>query len=60
MADIDICKQHNKPKDQVWKERQARGGALNRIGCVDCKAEARNAPPRASKRPISSFSRRRL
>jgi hypothetical protein len=43
------CKKHGKPKDQVWPERQARGGVLMRAGCVDCKAAARGAPPRRPK-----------
>lgn len=47
-----MCKKHGKPKTEVWIERQARGGALNRIGCIDCKAAARGAPPRGAKKTI--------
>lgn len=60
----DVCKRHNKPKEHAWKERQAGGGSLNRIGCIDCKAEARNAPPRPRPRSTRSsdvaFFRRRF
>lgn len=48
---MKMCKRHNKPKNQVWDERQAGGGMLNRIGCIDCKELAQNAPPRPRPRP---------
>jgi hypothetical protein len=49
-----FCKRHKKPKTENWIERQARGGGLMRIGCVDCKAEARGAPPRDKQPPRSN------
>jgi hypothetical protein len=49
-----FCKRHKKPKTENWIERQARGGGLMRIGCVDCKAEARGAPPRDKPAPRSN------
>jgi hypothetical protein len=52
-----ICRRHGKPKDQVWTEPQARGGALTRVGCVDCKAAAAAQPP---KKPAVGFLRRRI
>lgn len=59
---MKICKRHNKPKNRVWDERQAGGGSLNRIGCVDCELEAKNKPPRPrpQMRPVmpASFFRR--
>ena len=53
------CKRHGKPRDQVIKERQEHGGTLERVGCVDCKAEAERRP-RPSKREtrVKSFIRR--
>jgi hypothetical protein len=51
---MSMCKRHKKVKDQVWSERQARGGSLNRVGCVDCKAEALNAPPRPRKPKVNA------
>lgn len=51
------CKKHGKPIDQFWSERQARGGTLNRIGCAECKAAARGAPPR-SKKPAERVLKR--
>lgn len=44
------CKRHGKPRNQVWEERQAHGGKLQRVGCIDCREEARNAPPRPQKK----------
>jgi hypothetical protein len=41
-----FCKKHGKRKTEYWLEKQARGGGLMRIGCVDCKEAARGAPPR--------------
>ena len=51
MADIDICKQHNKPKDQVEGAPGARRRGLQSRG------EERAAA--SQQRPISSFFRRR-
>jgi hypothetical protein len=48
-----ICKRHRKPKDQNWMEKQTHGGLLMRIGCVDCKAAARGAPPRPKSAPLA-------
>jgi hypothetical protein len=56
----NTCKKHNKPKNQVWEERQARGGSLIRVGCVDCREASENSPPRPRppKRETSLFRRR--
>jgi hypothetical protein len=54
--EMAMCKKHNKPKTEIWNERQARGGSLMRVGCVDCKAAARNAPPRSKKPPMNSYN----
>lgn len=42
---MSLCKLHNKPKTEIWYEKQhhrnrAQRGVLLRIGCVDCKAAA--------------------
>jgi hypothetical protein len=40
------CKKYGhggKLKSEHWFEKQHRGGALLRVGCVDCKAEAARA-----------------
>lgn len=60
----NFCKKHGKVKDQNWTERQSHGGALIRIGCVDCKNAARNQPPRfngsRTKGQSNFFTRRRF
>ena len=54
-----FCFKHKKPKTEMWIEKQERGGGLMRIGCVDCKAAARGAPPRDKKPAPSSWATRR-
>jgi hypothetical protein len=44
------CKEHGKPKDQMWHEKQIHGGTLMRFGCVDCKAAAKNQPPASGRK----------
>jgi hypothetical protein len=46
-----ICRKHKKEKTENWMEKQRHGGLLMRIGCVDCKAAARGAPPRPASSP---------
>lgn len=40
-----LCKHHKLPKTEVWFENQQRGGKLQRVGCIVCKAEAARVPP---------------